>query len=238
MKRLPAGLFLAIASLVVACATEPPIPKGFTDLHMAAREGKTEQVISLIANGAGVNTASPVNGVTPLHLASLKGHAEIVHRLLTAGANANAVAITGDTPLMFASSGGHTTIVKDLLSHGASVNALSGEKYGDHTALISATESGQVETVQVLLDAGADPNLRTVHNRTTALISAAYLGHRDIVLLLINRGADIRASSSEGFTACASAAENGHQDIVTLLKTRSQAMGVEIACPATAQDTT
>jgi ankyrin repeat protein len=67
------------------------------------------------------------------------------------------------------------------------VNARDG--VDDRTPLISALYLGSSETVQLLLDCGADPNLECLYDRTP-LISALYLGSSETVQLLLDCGAD------------------------------------------------
>jgi ankyrin repeat protein len=67
-------------------------------------------------------------------------------------------------------------------------------------ALILAAKMGLYNTLKVLLDNGADINIRgNIEN--TALMSAAFCNHHNIVLLLIQRGADINAVDDGGINA-------------------------------------
>ena len=56
------------------------IPSGYTALHYAASNGKTEILKLLLSNGADVNAKSWGN-ITPLFLANLEGHTEIIELL-------------------------------------------------------------------------------------------------------------------------------------------------------------
>jgi hypothetical protein len=63
--------------------------------------------------------------------------------------------LDGMTPLIWAANRGAAKLVKLLLARGANVNARTTQKYNaGRTALMFA---GDVATVHVLLDAGADP---------------------------------------------------------------------------------
>jgi ankyrin repeat protein len=63
------------------------------------------------------------------------------------------------------------------------------------TALMEASRSGNVETIQMLLDHGADVNAKETLRGTTALMWAANEGHAAAVQLLVRRGADFAARS-------------------------------------------
>jgi ankyrin repeat protein len=56
-----------------------------------------------------------------------------------------------------------------LLAHGIDVNAKRPLLDLNHTALHMTTESGASEITRLLLDAGADPNVRDDRHHATAL---------------------------------------------------------------------
>ena len=57
------------------------IPSGYTALHYAASNGKTEILKLLLSNGADVNAKNRDGNITPLFLANLEGHTEIIELL-------------------------------------------------------------------------------------------------------------------------------------------------------------
>ena len=69
-----------------------------------------------------------------------------------------------------------------------------------HSALIESSSRGYLEQVQLLLDKGADVNIRD-KDGNTALIHASSKGHLAIVKLLIEKVADINAKNNDGKTA-------------------------------------
>lgn len=91
---------------------------GETALILASKDGKTDEVDSLISRGADVN-AKTWGGYTSLIEASYNGHTEIVKKLIAAGANLNAKSILGESALYLASQYGHTEIVRLLKEAGA-----------------------------------------------------------------------------------------------------------------------
>ena len=81
--------------------------EGWRPLRLAAEEGQTDTIKSLLANGADVN-AKGLFGWTPLHLAAQYGHKEIVEYLIEkGGADVNAKGKYGLTPLHLAAQYGH-----------------------------------------------------------------------------------------------------------------------------------
>lgn len=105
----------------------------------------------------------------------------------------------GVTPLMLAAKSGDAREVKRIAYDGARLDERS--HYG-WTALMFAAWEGHPESVRILLDAGADPNVvsaevpskfETVggHPPSTALQEAIRNGHLDIGKMLIKGGATI-----------------------------------------------
>lgn len=70
---------------------------------------------------------------------------------------------------------------------------------------------------QVLLEAGASPNVGD-NNNNTALHYAAGYGQADIVKLLLDHKADVSAKNEEGKTAKEVAELNEQKAVVALLK--------------------
>ena len=63
-----------------------------------------------------------------------------------------------------------------------------------------AVERGDLQSIQALLDNGADPNAATAEGYT-ALMAAAVLGNADAVSLLLKNRADAQAQTRQGQTA-------------------------------------
>ncbi|OCK89478.1 ankyrin, partial [Cenococcum geophilum 1.58] len=91
---------------------------------------------------------------------------------------------------------------------------------GGRTALQAAAGKGNIELVQILVDAGADVNIPPANERGyTALQAAAIGGYVRIAQLLLNTKADVNAASAiiRGRTALEGAAEHGRIDMLQLL---------------------
>ena len=78
-----------------------------------------------------------------------------------------------------------------LLDAGADINKVTG-KSCNSTPLMVAAFQGQTEELLLLLERGADPNLKgrsDVANGITPLMCAAMRGHNVIMKVLLERGA-------------------------------------------------
>ncbi len=118
---------------------------------------------------------------------------------------------------MRAASEGKIDTVKSLLARGTDVD--EREPRLGVTPLVLAAAGGHLAVVQVLLDAGARPNLPTEANHT-ALNHAVVVDSLPIVQLLIERGADVNvvpAIDSNSSTALTIAARRGHAGITKAL---------------------
>ncbi len=184
-------------------------------LVVAAQNGHTAIVQTLLAHGANVNQAEEQRGAPPLLQAAFKGHMTIVETLLAHGAEVNQADKVGDTPLLLAAQDGHTDIVQALLAHGAEVN--KADKVGD-TPLLLAAENGHTTIVQALLAHDANVN-HANQDGDTPLKQAAQNGHTDIVQALLTYGANVNQANQKGITPLLLAAQDGHTDIVQALLT-------------------
>jgi ankyrin repeat protein len=75
-----------------------------------------------------------------------------------------------------------------LLTHRIDVNAERPMWDCNHTALHMTTESGAIEIAQMLLDAGADPNIRDDKTHSTALGWALFFGRDELADLIREKG--------------------------------------------------
>lgn len=85
------------------------------------------------------------------------------------------------------------------------------------SALMIASEKGDLEIAKLLIESGADVNARNVDGYT-ALMYAAYKGHYQITELLIKNKADVNAKDKDGWSALRYAVIQGNVKIAELLK--------------------
>ncbi|KAI8514411.1 hypothetical protein Bbelb_087350 [Branchiostoma belcheri] len=212
--------------------------RGIRALRKAAREGDTDRVKQLLAEGVNPNAADGLMQVSPLHLAAQNGHHESVSVLLAAGADVNArdkdcasrcvpllrrtvagcvalrhmnpdpTAPVQDSPLHNAANNGHHEIVSVLLAAAADVNARGDLQ---ESPLHLAAWNGRHETVSVLLTASADVNARDEEDNTP-LHEAATYGHPKCAEILLQHGADAGLRNEHGQTAEDIAADEDTRD--------------------------
>ena len=97
----------------------------------------------------------------------------------------------------------------------AGIDINSRDKDGS-TALMVASERGDVQMAQLLIQNGADVNAKNIDGYT-ALMYVAYKGNLAIAELLIKNKADVNARDKDGWTALRYASIQGRNDIIKLL---------------------
>jgi len=102
--------------------------------------------------------------------------------------------------------------VEALLKSGA--NANTRDALGMRP-LLYAARNGVIEVVRVLLEAGADPDVKG--GGFTPLGIAALNGHTRTVQLLLKAGADVDKKSDNGFTPLMNAAQMNHARAVAII---------------------
>ncbi len=129
---------------------------GNSALSWAAGFGDAASVRELIDAGAQVEVVSSATGFTPLILAAGFGEAESIAMLLDAGADVEAVdTLQSFTAIMYSASTGKVDNIRELVKGGANLEAK--DSAGRTVLLIAAGAAGaNSETIQTLLDAGAD----------------------------------------------------------------------------------
>lgn len=117
-------------------------------------------------------------------------------------------------PLIIAAFVGEAKAVKLLLEKGAD---LERSPMG-LTPLAQASEEGNSECVQVLIDASANLDTKSRPFDQTCLMLAAKKGHDAVVYQLLMAGADKTLRDENGKTALDFAKENGNKRTIILLE--------------------
>jgi cytohesin len=166
---------------------------GRTPLHYAAREGHPAVAKLLVEHGADPNVGdrggrtTVVDAVSAVSPETREGRFRVAQVLLAAGALPDTPERGSRRSALHAAADhqGDPVFVRLLLEHGASVDLADSQ---GETPLHRAASAGNLESVRLLLDAGANPN---AGSRGTPLAAAAYAGHLEVVRLLLERGSEV-----------------------------------------------
>jgi len=181
---------------------------GLTALHFAVREGDVETVRALVESGADVNQVSEF-GWTPLLTATQNRYYELGRFLLENGADPNISNEGGWNPLYIATDnrnieGGDYPTRKPDMDHLAYIRLLLEAGADPNLRMNSSTETRTIFTHQWLREEGATPFLR-----------AAQSSDLDLMKLLVEHGADPNINSLIGVTPLMVAAGIGWVEGVT-----------------------
>lgn len=205
---------------------------GTTSLHWAVYNGDLELVRALIGAGADVNAVNNY-GSTPISEAAIRGDYNIMKALLDAGADMDSPNADNQTALMVVARSSNVDTAKLLLSHSADVNA--AEKWQGQNAVIFAAAQSQPEMLNLLIEAGGDPDSRSIPNERdrqisaerrlqwrpaggiTALGYAAREGCLECARILVEAGADMDQGDAENVTPLNLAVMNMHFDTAKYL---------------------
>jgi ankyrin repeat protein len=150
------------------------------DVFDAAATGDEARLKELIAEDPAVVSAFAGDGFTPLHLAAFFGHLGAARLLVQHGADVKAEAANASRvqPLHSAVAAQHPGIAALLLQHKAPRDP---RQAGGYTPLHAAAKAGDLETLGLLLDMGADPDAETDDGQTARDLAD---GDRRTLLLL------------------------------------------------------
>jgi ankyrin repeat protein len=231
--------------------------QGRTPLMVAAsRPGNSAVVALLLAKGADPRAQDRL-GTTVLSLASRFGDLESVKLLLRAGAQPNVPDFLGRTSLSAAAVGGNPEIVQLLIQRGADIHVARKRpapgvipvsttivKHGPPTGtgvtpLHYAAAFGPLESVQMLLNAGANVNAQDDrHLAPLSFAVATEYPSLSIVRALIRAGAEVNTPDNFGDTPLDWAEKFGNPQIIAELKRADARNGQKYEGPRlTRQDT-
>lgn len=185
--------------------------KGYTALILAASNNNLDIVNLLLEKQANLFSN---NKMSALYAASKNGHIEIVKKLISIGDNINYPIENDNYAIHGAVLSGNLEIVKLLHINGALMDI---ENIDGVTPLLLASEKGQIDIVEYLLDnCNVDQN-KVNKNNISSLFFSVQNNHYKIVEKLITRGGNINYKSQHSYTLLMLATETGSYEITKLL---------------------
>ena len=221
--------------------------EGNTMLHIAVREGSSNEAIrSIVQNKAGINTRNRV-GDTPLHIGTRLDRREASQYILSMGADVFAANTAGESPLGIALTHPSGTLLwmfdeetakkRDTMGNSMlhyvalwkmdrfiplmierGISTEAANASGE-TPLFWAVQHDGASTVKALLNAGANINARDVSGNSP-LHSAVRWGVIDSTITLIDAGIDVNARSINGTTPLHDSVRLGNTGISAILVNR------------------
>ena len=157
------------------------------ELIAAAKANNAPLVKELISRGGNVNAKDSIQDSAFLY-AGAEGFNEVLQLTMAAGADVASINRYGGTALIPASEHGHVETVRILIAAGVPVNHVNDLGWTAMQEAILLNDGGprQQEVVRLLLEAGADPDIRDPEGRT-ALQNAERLGFAEIAALIRGR---------------------------------------------------
>jgi len=190
------------------------LPNGETPLMMAARTGNAAAVATLLRRGADVNARENLRGTTALMWTAAESHPAALKVLIEYGPDINAR--SNPAPKGRSAYLAPTAVTRarqfadenerpnDRPARNASDARADG---GGLTPLVFAARRGDVESIRILLDAGADVNGTTQYG-WTALLTATQNRYYAAADFLLERGADPNIANKGGWTPLYLATDN------------------------------
>jgi len=166
--------------------------RGATPLMHAAAFGNFETLKMLLDAGADVNAHNDRNATALLWAARDEEKALL---LIQHGADVNATSLEGQSPLIAAATRPDAApVIALMIAKGANIDFQEGRR--QFTALTMAAESGDLESVRLLLSKGATAGILNRFGMTA--LGSAPTGRRvEIAQLLLQKGLDVNLGATD-----------------------------------------
>ena len=186
-------------------------PNGETALMLAARTGAVDAMTVLLTAGAEVNATEKLRGTTALMWAAAQSHPAAVRALVDAGADVgirSRPAALGRTAYLAPTARQRAAqLGDDNAPERRAAGRRPAAEGGGLTALVFAAREGDLDSVRILLEAGADVNQTTQYG-WTALLTATQNRHYVLGTYLLDHGANPNLANGGGWTPLYLATDN------------------------------
>ncbi|CAI8025486.1 E3 ubiquitin-protein ligase mib1 [Geodia barretti] len=184
---------------------------GKAAIHCACAQGNVEVLKCLLEFSPDIEITDE-DGDRPMHLSAYSDEDEVAQLLIAANVDVNSKNNKGATPLIIAAVKGHHSVLR-ILANNPNTNLHDQDTDGD-TALHCAVLAQKNESVNMLLEAGADPTLLNFR-LFTPIHEAARIGFLSAVDNFIRRyPSHVGIRKEDGYTPLHLAALNDHLDVV------------------------
>ncbi|OZC04403.1 ankyrin repeat domain-containing protein [Rubricoccus marinus] len=194
----------------VQSGERPCLPETSRALLAAAASGDVATIEAALDAGAPLDASGDETGLysgSALLTAARAGHEDAVRLLLARGADPNATDAEGFAPLNVATA----AISQLLIDAGAEVNVT--QDFANRAPLPGAAIDDDLERMQLLLDAGADPDAQLpVLENQGALHFAVTNGSPEAVRILLDAGANPDLPDALGYTPLLNAVSGRSMD--------------------------
>lgn len=191
--------------------TTSPNQQAREQFGQAVSTGNLKTVQALLESGR-LTTIPLEHQAEAMRLAIVKGSARTVELLLRAGVDANDLTTTKESPVYWAAQANKPDILRNLIKAGANPNGPPGKC----APIESAAMSGNLTTLEVLLDSGADPR-HVDEDGQSMLHYAATFDHIPFSRRLLALGVPLDSRDSDGLTPLHRASRYGAMKAVQFL---------------------
>lgn len=187
---------LECAKVLVVCGANPDLQdlNGMTPIMLATKFGHQELALFLIEKSTNLNVTQR-NKWSALHFAVSVGDFEVAKNLVNYGADINAQTKEEWTPLHIAIANRYINLTEYFVNQDK-CNLEAKNKSGC-SALLLACNKGEYHQAELLLRAGADPEVLD-KDRWHSFHHAVSSGSIDLVRLLYERGMDVNQICDDG----------------------------------------
>lgn len=186
------------------------------EIHDVVAAGDLNKVKALLEADPNQLESKDNNGNTPLMIACRTLQVEIANYLIDKSANVNAIGDGGMTPLFCFPYDKEAPfdLVKRLVEKGADINAKLWLNR-NWTVLVNFVIAGNIKVVKLLIDHGADPDIRDIEG-TPLQMAIHHIRNEEMAVFLVEYGAKLQEFSF-GNTDLHLAAIWGFADLVRVL---------------------